>query len=107
MNAPPLARGRPVRLRYAHQGGRYPPLIVIHGNQVERLPDHYRRYLENVFRQALRLKGTPVKVEFRTGDNPFAGRRNLLDASAGAAQAPSDPSFAAAGSLIGRRELFS
>jgi GTP-binding protein len=67
-----------VRLRYAHQGGRFPPLIVIHGNQVERLPDHYRRYLENAFRQALRLKGTPVKVEFRTGDNPFAGRRNLL-----------------------------
>ena len=78
VNAPPLARGRPVRLRYAHQGGRYPPLIVIHGNQVERLPDHYRRYLENAFRQALKLKGTPVKVEFRTGDNPFAGRRNLL-----------------------------
>jgi GTP-binding protein len=78
VNAPPLSRGRPVRLRYAHQGGRFPPLIVIHGNQVERLPDHYRRYLENAFRQALRLKGTPVKVEFRTGDNPFAGRRNLL-----------------------------
>ena len=78
VNAPPLSRGRPVRLRYAHQGGRYPPLIVIHGNQVERLPDHYRRYLQNAFRQALRLKGTPVKVEFRNGDNPFAGRRNLL-----------------------------
>jgi GTP-binding protein len=73
-----MSHGRPVRLRYAHQGGRYPPLIVIHGNQAERLPAHYRRYLENAFRQALKLKGTPVKVEFRTGKNPFAGRRNVL-----------------------------
>jgi GTP-binding protein len=78
VNAPPMSHGRPVRLRYAHQGGRYPPLIVIHGNQAERLPAHYRRYLENAFRQALKLKGTPVKVEFRTGKNPFAGRRNVL-----------------------------
>jgi GTP-binding protein len=78
VNAPPMSRGRPVRLRYAHQGGRYPPLIVIHGNQAERLPGHYRRYLENTFREALRLKGTPVKVELRTGENPYAGRRNPL-----------------------------
>jgi GTP-binding protein len=65
-------------LRYAHQGGRYPPLIVVHGSQAERVPDTYRRYLENVFRQRLKLKGTPVKVEFKSGDNPFAGRRNAL-----------------------------
>ncbi|HLF09794.1 MAG TPA: ribosome biogenesis GTPase Der [Gammaproteobacteria bacterium] len=78
VNAPPMARGRSVRLRYAHQGGRYPPLIVIHGSQAERLPAPYRRYLENAFRQALKLKGTPVKVELRSGDNPFAGRRNVL-----------------------------
>jgi GTP-binding protein len=78
VNAPPMARGRPVRLRYAHQGGRYPPLVVVHGNQAERLPAHYRRYLENAFRQALKLKGTPVRIEFRTGKNPFAGRRNVL-----------------------------
>jgi GTP-binding protein len=78
VNPPPLVRGRQVRLRYAHQGGRYPPLIVVHGTQAERLPDHYKRYLENSFRQALRLKGTPVRVEFRTTENPFAGRRNKL-----------------------------
>jgi GTP-binding protein len=77
-NPPPLARGRQVRLRYAHQGGRYPPLIVVHGNQATRLPDHYKRYLENSFREALKLKGTPVRVELRTGDNPFGGRRNKL-----------------------------
>jgi GTP-binding protein len=78
VNPPPLVRGRQVRLRYAHQGGRYPPLIVVHGTQAERLPDHYKRYLENAFREALKLRGTPVRVELRTTENPFAGRRNTL-----------------------------
>ena len=78
VNPPPLARGRQVRLRYAHQGGRYPPVIVVHGTQAERLPDHYKRYLENAFREALKLKGTPVRVELRTTENPFAGRRNKM-----------------------------
>jgi len=78
VNPPPLIRGRQVRLRYAHQGGRFPPLIVVHGNQAERLPAHYKRYLEGAFREALRLKGTPVRVELRTSENPFAGRRNTL-----------------------------
>jgi GTP-binding protein len=77
-NPPPLVRGRQVRLRYAHQGGRYPPIIVVHGGQAQRVPDHYKRYLENAFREALRLKGTPVRVELRTGENPFGGRRNKL-----------------------------
>jgi GTPase len=78
VNPPPLVRGRQVRLRYAHQGGRYPPVIVVHGTQAQRLPDHYKRYLENAFREALRLKGTPVRIELRTTENPFAGRRNKL-----------------------------
>jgi GTP-binding protein len=78
VNPPPLVRGRQVRLRYAHQGGRYPPLVVVHGTQAQRLPDHYKRYLENAFREALRLRGTPVRVELRTTENPFAGRRNKL-----------------------------
>ena len=77
-NPPPVVRGRQVRLRYAHQGGRYPPLIVVHGSQAERLPAHYRRYLENAFREAFRLHGTPVRVELRSGENPFAGKRNTL-----------------------------
>ncbi len=77
-NPAPVVRGRQVRLRYAHQGGRYPPLIVVHGNQAQRLPDHYKRYLENAFREALKLKGTPVRIELRTGENPFGGRRNKL-----------------------------
>lgn len=75
---PPLVRGRRIKLRYAHQGGRNPPIIVIHGNQTERLPDSYKRYLVNAFREALRLSGTPIRLEFRTGSNPYQGRSNRL-----------------------------
>jgi GTP-binding protein len=75
---PPLVQGRRIKLRYAHQGGRNPPVIVIHGNQTERVPRAYQRYLVNTFRTALQLTGTPVRVEFRTGNNPFQGRRNPL-----------------------------
>ena len=75
---PPTIRGRQVHLRYAHQGGRYPPLIIVHGSQADRIPDRYRRYLENSFRKWLKLVGTPLRVEFRSGENPFAGRRNPL-----------------------------
>ena len=75
---PPLVRGRRVRLRYAHQGGRNPPAIIIHGNQTEEVPHSYRRYLENTFREAFDLYGTPVRIEFRTGKNPYAGRRKKL-----------------------------
>ncbi len=75
---PPLVRGRRIKLRYAHQGGRNPPVIVIHGTQAERTPEDYRRFLGNSFRQAFDLRGTPVKVEFRSETNPFAGRRNPL-----------------------------
>ena len=77
-NPPPLVRGRQVRPRYAHQGGRYPTLIVVYGNQVQRLPTHYKRYLENAFRDALRVRGTPIRIELRTGENPFAVKRNRL-----------------------------
>ena len=75
---PPLVRGRRIKLRYAHQGGRNPPIIVVHGNQVDRVPDAYRRYLSNVFRERFRLQGTPVRVEFRSDENPFKGKRNPL-----------------------------
>ena len=77
-HAPPMVRGRRIRLRYAHQGGRNPPVIVIHGNQTERLPEAYRRYLVNRFRKAFKLKGTPVRMAFKTSENPYKGRRNKL-----------------------------
>ena len=77
-HAPPLVRGRRIKLRYAHQGGRNPPVIVIHGNQTDKLPDAYRRYLINRFRKKFRLQGTPVRLSFKSSDNPFKGRRNKL-----------------------------
>lgn len=75
---PPLVRGRRIKLRYAHQGGRNPPVIVIHGNQTEEVPKAYQRYLSNTFRDVLQLQGTPLRVEFKTGKNPFEGKRNVL-----------------------------
>jgi len=77
---PPAVIGRRIKLRYAHAGGRNPPVIVVHGNQTEDLPDAYRRYLENAYREAFSLHGTPVRIELRTGHNPFKGRRNPLTA---------------------------
>lgn len=77
---PPAVIGRRIKLRYAHLGGRNPPVIVVHGNQTDKLPDSYRRYLTNEFRRAFALKGLPLRVEFRTGDNPFKGRKNELSA---------------------------
>jgi len=77
-HAPPLVHGRRIKLRYAHLGGRNPPLIIIHGNQTEHVPDSYRRYLANTFRKVFKLEGTPVRIEFKTGENPFAGRKNPL-----------------------------
>jgi GTP-binding protein len=68
---PPLVRGRRIKLRYAHQGGRNPPRIIVHGNQTASVPDAYRRYLANTFREAFDLYATPVAVEFRTDANPY------------------------------------
>ena len=76
--SPPLVRGRRIKLRYAHQGGSNPPVIVVHGNQTELVPASYRRYLAGRFRSAFELVGTPLRIEFRTGENPFKGRRNTL-----------------------------
>ena len=76
--APPRVHGRRIKLRYAHAGGRNPPRVVVHGTRIEGVPESYRRYLEKVFARALELSGTPLRVEFRAGDNPYAGRRNEL-----------------------------
>lgn len=73
---PPLVRGRRIKFRYAHLGGKNPPRIIIHGNQTEATPNSYKRYLENFFREALKLQGTPVMIEFKTSDNPFRDRQS-------------------------------
>ncbi len=72
MHQPPMVRGRRIKPRYAHQGGSNPPVIVVHGNQLGELPGSYRRYLENAFRKALKVRGTPIRFEFRVGENPYA-----------------------------------
>lgn len=76
-SVPMIGRSR-LKLRYAHLGGSNPPRIIIHGNHEKGIPDDYRRYLENKFRQILKMEGTPVKVEFKTGKNPYEGRKNVL-----------------------------
>ena len=75
---PPLVRGRRVKMKYAHAGGYNPPVIVIHGNQVDDLPSSYKRFLMNYFRKALEIMGTPIKIEFREGNNPFEGKKTNL-----------------------------
>ena len=72
---PPLVRGRRIKLRYVHQGGKNPPRIVVHGNQTTSVPEAYSRYLANVFRKTFDLFATPVKLEFRTEKNPYAARK--------------------------------
>ena len=68
---PPRAGMARPKLRYAHQGGANPPRIIVHGNALEHVPDSYRRYLERFFRDAFKLQGTPLRVEFRSGRNPY------------------------------------
>ena len=73
-HAPPAILGRRIKLRYAHQGGRNPPRIVIHGNQTQKLTEPYRRYLINRIREHFKLVGVPLALEFRNSENPYAGR---------------------------------
>ena len=75
---PPMVNGRRIKLRYAHAGGQNPPLIIIHGNQTGKVPNSYSRYLEKVYRRELDLVGTPVRIEFRTSENPYSEKRNKL-----------------------------
>ncbi|BBG59386.1 GTP-binding protein EngA [Providencia rustigianii] len=78
---PPLIRGRRVKMKYAHAGGHNPPIVVIHGNQVSDLPDSYKRYLMNYFRRSLKVMGTPIRIQFKEGENPYADKKNKLTAT--------------------------
>ena len=75
---PPLVRGHAPKLRFAHPGGSNPPTIVIHGSRTKHIAPAYRRYLENFFRQRFKLEGTPIRISFRDGENPYAGKKNVL-----------------------------
>ncbi|MGC7589648.1 ribosome biogenesis GTPase Der [Bisgaard Taxon 46] len=75
---PPMMSGRRIKLKYAHPGGYNPPIIVVHGNQMDKLPDSYKRYLSNYYRRSLKIIGSPIRLLFQEGSNPFAGKRNKL-----------------------------
>lgn len=80
---PPISRGTRPKLRYAHQGGQNPPIVVIHGSHVDDIKDSYKRYLEGVFRKTFQLVGTPLRVQFNQGANPFAEPENKRKAGEG------------------------
>ena len=69
---PPRAGLVRPKLRYAHQGGVNPPLIIVHGTALHHVPDAYRRYLEHFFSDAFQLRGTPLRIQFKVGANPYA-----------------------------------
>jgi GTP-binding protein len=75
---PPLVGNRRIKLKYAHQGGRNPPVVVIHGVQTDALPESYKRFLVNFFREKMGLAGTPVRLVFKSSVNPFHGQKNKL-----------------------------
>jgi GTP-binding protein len=74
--APKRAGGFRPKLRYAHQGGMNPPIVVVHGNSLDHITDSYKRYLEGRIREHFKLVGTPLRVEMRSGKNPFDTERD-------------------------------
>lgn len=77
-HTPPCVNGRRIKFKYAHIGGHNPPIIIVHGNQLDALPESYKRYLNNEFIKYLELVGTPLKIEFKGGDNPYKDKKNKL-----------------------------
>jgi len=75
---PPIVNSRRIKLKYAHQGGRNPPVVVIHGVQTDSLPESYKRYLMNYYRDKMDLVGTPIRLVFKSTVNPFHGKKNKL-----------------------------
>lgn len=75
---PPLVHGHAPKLRFAHPGGTNPPTVVIHGTRTKHIAPAYQRYLENFFRKRYKLEGTPIRIAFREGENPYAGRKKVL-----------------------------
>lgn len=78
---PPLAGKIRPKLRYAHQGGTNPPVVVIHGNALEKVPAVYWRYLESTFVKTFKLQGTPLRVQFKLGDNPYQEKKEEVSRS--------------------------
>ena len=74
--SPPRVKGVRPKLRYAHQGGQNPPVVVIHGNSLQVVPDSYRRYFESCFREKFNLAGTPLRIEFKINRNPYVEKKD-------------------------------
>ena len=72
---PPIAGGRRIKLKFSHAGGYNPPRIIIHGNKVSKVPDSYKRYIINYYRKSLNIMGSPLIVDFKEGENPFANEK--------------------------------
>jgi len=76
---PPIAGRRP-RLKFVNQSDVFPPTLIFHGNHVSNIPNSYERFLKNFFIDSLKLSNTPIKLEFKSGDNPFKDKKNKLSA---------------------------
>ena len=72
---PPISGGRRIKLKFAHAGGYNPPRIIIHGNKVSKVPDAYKRYIINCYRKSLNIMGSPVIIDFKKGENPYADEK--------------------------------
>ncbi len=72
---PPISGGRRIKLKFAHAGGYNPPRIIIHGNKVSKVPDSYKRYIINCYRKSLNIMGSPVIIDFKEGENPYANEK--------------------------------
>ncbi len=80
---PPISKGIRPKLRYAHQGGVNPPIVVVHGSHITGIKDSYKRFLEGIFRKTFQLVGTPLRVQFKQGENPYADTENKRKGSEG------------------------
>ncbi|MGC9385972.1 MAG: ribosome biogenesis GTPase Der [Hydrogenovibrio sp.] len=90
---PPLIGGRRVKLRYAHLGGLNPPRVIVHGTQVDKLPQAYSKYLMNVFRKAFKWIGTPVMIEYRVTANPYENRKSNFTYRRGKSETQAENAF--------------
>jgi len=77
---PPPVSGKRLRLKYVHQSDVFPPTFTLHGNHLQSIPKSYERFLKNFFIKALKISNTPVRLEFKSGENPFKDKKNKLSA---------------------------
>ena len=77
---PPPVAGKRMRLKFVNQSDVFPPTLIFHGNHVQNVPNSYERFLKNFFITALKLTNTPIKIQYKSGENPFKDKKNILSA---------------------------